>query len=504
MRAAPSVRPPYHVPRQQTLVSADGWRDNHPRMRPCCGSATGSGKGNMPRGVIFAMETSVPNLVLIGRSTTEAFMGRMDELEREGSKGAVSLKRRYAVEVEDSEGAMLLIQDLFVSSHVPTSDLYTLDVELLVRYLASLAGRRVFPPAQQQELPTSTPRKESPKTGPAATPKGSVAQKPGRAEEKTPTPPKKPRNVPIPRQTARKVILYPPSKPADAATPDRRSGSPAAARTAAPAAGKPKHREARPKVIGLPKPPGANPKLAKKVQVGNRQLSRALKRHRATKGGSDIRYGTFDDEGNLRISESYSDYLKILQWAALYGDEQVRTRSVKLLTAVQRDLERKFDGVTELVPETDRQQERSIAGNEPATRLDEERIAAMFERRKGSGQERAYQEALGIAHEATKVVSPFRQVRHTYEVRTPDGKFFGSYTKAEFDFLFKGKPRFKGQGTKKYWEVQFEDVEHIVQGAGCRYVQADDGTFATWSEDQLAEWTQSWERQRNRPRGRRP
>lgn len=124
---------------------------------------------------------------------------------------------------------------------------------------------------------------------------------------------------------------------------------------------------------------------------------------------------------------------------------------------------------------------REAAEREEARRkADSKRFAA---KRALSG--RAYDELAAFFGTRRKSTRPYDDSGHPYEVRTPDGKHFGNYTKREFEFLFKGRAHFKGQEEHKYWEVSFEDVRHIVESATCRYVQAEDGTLATWNDELL-------------------
>ncbi len=106
-------------------------------------------------------------------------------------------------------------------------------------------------------------------------------------------------------------------------------------------------------------------------------------------------------------------------------------------------------------------------------------------RKRKEAAKKAFQKERETPHREDR---PYDTAGHNYEVRTPDGKPFGSYTYPEYRFLFGDKGRFKGEGEKKYWEVPFEVVAPIVQGAGYRDVQADDGTFAKWNDELLESW----------------
>lgn len=170
-----------------------------------------------------------------------------------------------------------------------------------------------------------------------------------------------------------------------------------------------------------------------------------------------------------------------------------------------------FEDVVDILMEADR---HSYEGNERAVKAAYEVVLGAYRRtrerarreeeRREAEREGAYRKANGKRSAAKKAISgraydelaaffgtrrrntrPYDDSGHPYEVRTPDGKHFGNYTKSEFEFLFRGRAHFKGQEEHKYWEVSFEDVKHIVESATCRYVQAEDGTLATWNDELL-------------------
>lgn len=170
-----------------------------------------------------------------------------------------------------------------------------------------------------------------------------------------------------------------------------------------------------------------------------------------------------------------------------------------------------FEDVVDILMEADR---HSFEGNERAVEAAYEVVLGAYRRtqeRARREEERREAQRQGARHNATdkrnaakkalsgkaydelaaffgtrrKNTRPYDDSGHPYEVRTPDGKHFGNYTKREFEFLFRGRAHFKGQEEHKYWEVSFEDVKHIVESATCRYVQAEDGTLATWNDELL-------------------
>lgn len=105
----------------------------------------------MPRGIIYCMTTIVPGLVKIGKTGVDNFEQRMYNLERNGYVNVVGLKRRFAIEVEDYDEKEVLIHELFSKSNVQNTELFAVDIELVVQLLSSLEGKQVFPKSISKE-----------------------------------------------------------------------------------------------------------------------------------------------------------------------------------------------------------------------------------------------------------------------------------------------------------------------------------------------------------------
>lgn len=105
----------------------------------------------MARGIIYCMTTIVPGLVKIGKTGSENFEQRMYNLERNGYVNVVGLKRRFAIEVEDYDEKEILIHELFSKSNVQNTELFAIDIELVVQLLSSLDGKQVFPKSISKE-----------------------------------------------------------------------------------------------------------------------------------------------------------------------------------------------------------------------------------------------------------------------------------------------------------------------------------------------------------------
>ena len=105
----------------------------------------------MSRGVIYVMTTVVPGLVKIGKTGCQNFESRMYGLERNGYFNVVGLKRHFAIEVDDYDAKEELLDEIFSKSRVPGSELFALDVNLVVQLLSSLDGTKVYPKDESKE-----------------------------------------------------------------------------------------------------------------------------------------------------------------------------------------------------------------------------------------------------------------------------------------------------------------------------------------------------------------
>lgn len=99
----------------------------------------------MARGIIYIMTTVVPGLIKIGKTGIENFESRMYQLERHGYSNVVGLQRRFAIAVDDYNEKEILLDDIFSKSQVPNTELFALDVDLVVQLLSSFDGEQVFP-----------------------------------------------------------------------------------------------------------------------------------------------------------------------------------------------------------------------------------------------------------------------------------------------------------------------------------------------------------------------
>ena len=105
----------------------------------------------MMRGIIYVMTTVVPGLIKIGKTGTDNFESRMYNLERHGYSNVGGLKRRFAIEVDDYSEKETLLDDIFSKSRVPNTELFALDIDLVVQLLSSFDGKQVYPETVSKE-----------------------------------------------------------------------------------------------------------------------------------------------------------------------------------------------------------------------------------------------------------------------------------------------------------------------------------------------------------------
>ncbi len=105
----------------------------------------------MARGVLYCMTTVVPGLIKIGKTTMDNFESRMYTLERNGYSNVVGLKRHFAIEVEDYDEKETLLDDIFSKSRVPNTELFALDIDLVVQLLSSFDGKQIYPKTESKE-----------------------------------------------------------------------------------------------------------------------------------------------------------------------------------------------------------------------------------------------------------------------------------------------------------------------------------------------------------------
>ena len=105
----------------------------------------------MAIGIIYIMSTVVPGLIKTGKTGIDNFERRMYNLERHGYNNVVGLKREFAIELDDYDEKEKLLDDIFSKSRVLNSELFALDLDLVIQLLSSFEGRQVYPVDRTKE-----------------------------------------------------------------------------------------------------------------------------------------------------------------------------------------------------------------------------------------------------------------------------------------------------------------------------------------------------------------
>lgn len=103
------------------------------------------------KGIIYVMTTVVPGLIKIGKTGSDNFESRMYHLERNGYSNVAGLKRKFAIEVEDYAEKEKLLDDIFSKSKVPNTELFALDINLVIQLLSSFEGVQIYPEEKTKE-----------------------------------------------------------------------------------------------------------------------------------------------------------------------------------------------------------------------------------------------------------------------------------------------------------------------------------------------------------------
>lgn len=99
----------------------------------------------MAKGIIYVMSTIVPGLIKIGKTGIDNFESRMYILEHNGYSNVVGLQRKFAIKVDDYDEKEALLDDIFSQSRVPNTELFALDLDLMIQLLSSFEGEQVYP-----------------------------------------------------------------------------------------------------------------------------------------------------------------------------------------------------------------------------------------------------------------------------------------------------------------------------------------------------------------------
>lgn len=99
----------------------------------------------MAKGILYIMETIVPGLIKIGKTKTDQFKNRMYILEHNGYCNVTGLQRAFAIEVDDYDEKEQLLHTIFEKSRVDDTELFAVDVNVVIQLLSSFEGQMKYP-----------------------------------------------------------------------------------------------------------------------------------------------------------------------------------------------------------------------------------------------------------------------------------------------------------------------------------------------------------------------
>ena len=99
----------------------------------------------MARGILYVMTTVVPGLIKIGKTGSGNYEKRMYNLEKNGYSNVAGLKRAFAIEVDEYDEKEVLLGSIFSKSRLEGTELFALDIDLVIQLLSSFEGKQVYP-----------------------------------------------------------------------------------------------------------------------------------------------------------------------------------------------------------------------------------------------------------------------------------------------------------------------------------------------------------------------
>ena len=105
----------------------------------------------MARGIIYVMTTAVPGLIKIGKTGSKNFEQRMYNLEHDGYRNVTALKRTFAIEVDDYDEKETLLHVIFEKSRLSDTELFAIDVNIVIQLLSSFDGNMVYPVSETKD-----------------------------------------------------------------------------------------------------------------------------------------------------------------------------------------------------------------------------------------------------------------------------------------------------------------------------------------------------------------
>jgi len=73
------------------------------------------------------------------------FDSRMYQLERHGCSNVTELQRKFVIEVDDYDDKEKILGDIFSKRKVPNTELFALDIALVIQLLSSFECNQVYP-----------------------------------------------------------------------------------------------------------------------------------------------------------------------------------------------------------------------------------------------------------------------------------------------------------------------------------------------------------------------
>ncbi len=105
----------------------------------------------MARGIIYVMKTVVPGLIKIGKTGSGNYEHRMYDLEHNGYRNVTGLQRAFAIEVDDYDEKESLLHTIFEKSRLADTELFAIDVNIVIQLLSSFDGNMIYPIAEQKD-----------------------------------------------------------------------------------------------------------------------------------------------------------------------------------------------------------------------------------------------------------------------------------------------------------------------------------------------------------------
>lgn len=91
------------------------------------------------------MTSAVPGLIKIGKTGSNNYDTRMNFLEQNGYRNVTSLKRTFAIEVDDYDEKEVMLHTIFEKNRIADTELFAVDVDIATQLLASFDGTVVYP-----------------------------------------------------------------------------------------------------------------------------------------------------------------------------------------------------------------------------------------------------------------------------------------------------------------------------------------------------------------------